>query len=48
MVIYEVTATVAKELGAEFERYMVGQHIPDWRAPGPEEPRGRETIPLSQ
>lgn len=29
MIIYEVTATVEAGLAAEFEKYMVGRHIPD-------------------
>jgi hypothetical protein len=34
MLIYEVTATVEAGLAAEFERYVMGQHIPDVLATG--------------
>ena len=34
MLIYEVTATVDSKLTAEYEKYMVEQHIPDLLATG--------------
>jgi len=34
MILYEVTVTVAAHLAEDYERYMVGQHIPDVLATG--------------